>query len=198
MLRMIARLQDPNIEYRQLEEIIAQDVTLGYKLLRLSNSVVFGTAAKITSIPHAMAMIGMRQLKGWLTLFLLSEIDDKPREVTTIAMTRARMCEKIGIQLGERSGEAHFLVGLFSVLDALMDLPIEEVISTLNLSDVIADALIHRRGKLGQALDIVLDYEHGNWDKLDSVPIEPSVLRNIYLEAIEWIAKLNASVLVNR
>jgi EAL and modified HD-GYP domain-containing signal transduction protein len=194
ILRLVSKLLDPEIDYGKLEEIIAQDVTLSYKLLRLVNSASFGIPMKINSIRQAMAFLGIDQLRGWLTLFLMSDTADKPRELTILALTRAKMCELLARACRMADSETYFLVGLFSVLDALMDLPIEQVLSTLRLSDAICAALMEGYGPMGSALGCTLNYERAAWDQVGFLNLDPGRIRDIYLETLGWVAGIEKTL----
>lgn len=186
LLRLLAKLQDPDMEFRELEQIIGQDASLGYKLLRLINSAYYSLRAEVASIHQALTLLGIKSIQSWVSLILLAEIDDKPRELLTIAMIRAKMCELLAQALKMRNEETFFLVGLFSVLDAMLDLPMEKVLKSLPLTDEIVRALLKNEGKLGKVLQHVLMYERGEWDKIEQFGIEIRPLRNAYLESLKW------------
>jgi EAL and modified HD-GYP domain-containing signal transduction protein len=196
ILRLMSRLQDPNIEFRELEEIVAQDLSLGYKILRLVNSAHYGISTKIHSIRQAMTILGLNQLQGWLTLFLMSETENKPRGLTTLAMIRAQFCELLAVTSKERHPEKFFLVGLLSVLDALLDLPMEQALALLNLSDEVLGALLHYDGHLGNALHCVLAYENGNLSEVKLQKLSLNIISDLYLKAIS-VASAIENVFMN-
>jgi c-di-GMP phosphodiesterase len=185
-VRLLASLQDPKTDMKELEQIITQDVSLSYRLLRYINSAFFALPRRIESIHEAVVHLGTRSIKTWITLFALSGIDDKPHELMTTAAVRARMCELLGTRLG-MPAEACFTVGLISALDALLDLPMEEVIRELPLSQDIAAALTARKGPYGPLLHCVVRYERGEWEGLGSdLPLDRITIRDAYLEAVAW------------
>lgn len=167
---------------------------LGYKILRLVNSAQYGISTTITSIHQAIAMIGLEPLRGWLTLLLLSNTVDKPEELTIIAMLRAKMCELLARRTGQRTASSFFLVGLLSVLDALMDLPMTEVLDHIPLSKDITDALFYGAGRPGEALKCVLAYERGDWDRVCFSGLSANQIREIYLDAVDWAENISHSV----
>lgn len=186
VLQMLARLQDPNITLRELEQILAQDVSLGIKLLRLVNSTYFGLPVQIKSLNQAMAMLGLVQIRMWLSLFLLSETDDKPRELTTIALQRARMCEQTAAANGCATPERYFLTGLLSVIEALYNRPLREILTLLPLANEISAALLQYEGSIGSVLRMVLAYEQAEWDVVRRSGFDIDLCRRTYLEAITW------------
>jgi c-di-GMP phosphodiesterase len=188
VMRSLAQIQDSSADFQSLAKIISQDVSLSYKLLKLVNSAYYSLSKTITSLEQAVALIGLNQLRGWMTLILMASVRNKPYELTTLALARAKMCELLAQATGERQTDAFFLVGLFSILDALMDLPMQEAIATLPLADDIIQALIRQHGKLGDVLKMVLIFERGLWDSLPTVKtgLTLEVIGAAYLKAICW------------
>lgn len=185
LMRSLAATMDTQTSFHVLDPIISQDVGLSYKLLRLVNSGYYSLADEVKSIQQAIAMIGLQQLRSWMMLLMMATVDDKPHELTAVALQRAKMCEMLGKALGERKAESYFLIGLLSVLDAIMDLPMVQVVESLSLTAEITEALIYRKGKLGLALSAVIATEGGDWDPILQLGIKPHVWRNIYFESVK-------------
>jgi c-di-GMP phosphodiesterase len=188
LMRSLAATMDPMANFRTLDPIISQDVGLSYKLLRLVNSGYFSMAHNIKSIQQAISLIGMQQLRSWMTLLMMATVDDKPHELTTIGLQRAKMCDMLARNFGESQSDSYFLIGLLSVLDAIMDIPMEQVVETLSLAPEIAGALTSRSGKCGLILTGVVATETGNWDTILRIGISPVRWREIYFEAVKWSA----------
>lgn len=185
-LRLLSKLQNPKTEFKHLEEIIAQDVTLSYRLLRYINSAFFGLRKKMESVHRAIVYLGYRNIRTWATVIALSGIDDKPSELVTIAMVRARMCELLADTHHQQDRDSYFTVGLFSVLDAMLDQTMAQVLESLPLADAVDAALLQREGHLGETLQCVLDYERGNWEAVEKSGFDSERLKNAYLQAIAW------------
>lgn len=185
LMRSLAATMDTQTSFHVLDPIISQDVGLSYKLLRLVNSGYYSLADEVKSIQQAISMIGLQQLRSWMMLLMMATVDDKPHELTAVALQRAKMCEMLGKALGERKAESYFLIGLLSVLDAIMDLPMVQVVESLSLTAEITEALIYRKGKLGLALSAVIATEGGDWDPILQLGIKPHVWRNIYFESVK-------------
>jgi EAL and modified HD-GYP domain-containing signal transduction protein len=128
LLPLLAALQDPLVTVDTLANLISRDVALSYRILRAINTAAYGQGRPITSIPQAVRLLGVTALTRWTTLMLLTEVRDKPSEIMTLAMVRATMCERLAQTLAPHHAASCFLVGLFSVLDALMDRPMPEVL----------------------------------------------------------------------
>ncbi len=194
VMRLLAQVTDPNADFQTLETLISQDVGLSYKLLKLVNSGYYSLPTTVNSIRQAISLIGLSQLRGWMMLIMMSTVDDKPPELTSIALQRAKMCEMIGKTLGDSQAESYFLTGLFSVLDAIMDIPMTQVVASIPLADDVILALTRHEGKIGAALTTVLALEQGDWVHVLRSGILPEILRTIYFESIKWATILTDEV----
>ena len=185
-LSLLAKLQHPETSLEELEDVIVKDVTLSYKLLKYINSAVFFGRRELSSIRQAIIYLGRNAIKGWATLIALSGIDENPTALIVTALIRAKMCERLAAALGDPDRDAAFTVGLFSALDALMDMPMAELMAALPLAEEVSAALLHREGDLGRLLTTVLHYERGEWERIDCAQLEREDLTGIYLHATEW------------
>ena len=182
-LRLIARLQDPSLEMGEAAELIAQDPGLSVKLLKFINSSACGLGRKVESIKHAAALVGRHKLKLWATLLGLGGMSDKPRELLIAANVRGRMCEQIGATaFGDDSG-SYFTVGMFSLLDAMLDMPMDDLIGDLPLSETVIEGLLHGRGDLGRVLDAVKTWER---EQADEGTFDAGLLQSSYRDALTW------------
>ncbi|MCK9529251.1 MAG: HDOD domain-containing protein [Gammaproteobacteria bacterium] len=188
VLQLLARLHHPRAEFSDLEAIIIRDVALAYRLLRYTNSAAFALQREVASVRDALLLLGTETIRNWASLILLSRVSDKPRDLLNTALIRARMCEQLARLTGQREPQQYFTAGLLSVLDALMDQPMERVINTLPLVHDIKRALVEQRGPIGDALSRVLHYERADWDKLDGGGLEPSAYTRSFIEAVRWVA----------
>ena len=194
IVRLLSRLQDPEISTRELEELISQDVTLSYKILRYINSAAVALPRQVESIHQAVVYLGLQAIKNWITLLSLAGLEDKPMELLVTAMVRARMCEELARATRRESSQAFFTVGLFSALDAMMDRPLEELLDDLPLSESLREALLNKAGPAGQALQCVLAYERGDWDEARHAGFGAQTLRGAYLTAVQWAETVSAGL----
>ena len=185
LLNLLSKLQDQKIEVSKLEEVIKNDVSLSFKILRYVNSASCGLPKKVDSIGQAACMVGIDRLRTWATLMALGSLEEKPYELLEIAVIRAKMCEHLGIALGQDSTERFFMTGLFSVLDGFFDCEMSEILDSLPLNPDISIALLARVGLLGQALNCITAYEKGAWEEIHCGGLEPYSIRDAYLEAIQ-------------
>jgi len=187
ILKLLSRLQDPEITSKQLEELIAQDVAFSYRILRYVNSAAYAPPRKIESIHQAVVRLGLQTIRSWTALLAMSQVDNKPTELVVTAMIRGKMAEQMARALDAEQPDSFFTVGLFSALDALMDNSMEEILTQLPLADHIAQALLHKGGGLhGEVLNSVLAYERGEWENLGCSQLGTHRLRTCYLEAVQW------------
>jgi len=186
IFRLLAELHNPEVNPRQMEEIVAQDVSLSYKLLRYINSAFIGLPHTIESVAHAVRMLGIDHVRNLASLIMLSTVNDKPRELIHVSLIRAKMCELIADRMGFDKKDSFFTVGLFSALDAFLDKTLAQAIASLPLSDRVRRALLGHEGHLGETLHMVLNYEQTclEPDSLDRIEI--SLLHESYWQAVDW------------
>ncbi len=183
LLQVVAALYDADVELCDIERLIARDVALSLRLLRYVNSAYFGLRGDVRSIGQALALLGLENVRRWATLSVLASIDDKPTELTVTALIRARFCELAGGQLRIASSAELFTLGLFSVIDGMMDAPMQDVVASLPFTADMREALVSRRGERGQLLDCVSSLETGEYDHPHTLVGRAGEL---YLESLIW------------
>src|SRR5438093_3859809 len=194
LLPLLAALQDSQATIDTLANLISRDVALSYRILRAINTAAYGQVRPITSMVQAVRLLGVTAITRWTTLMLLTEVRDKPSELMTLAMVRATMCERLAQTLAPPHTASCFLVGLFSVLDALMDRPMPEVLRALPLAEEIQQALLDYAGRLGTILHSVLAYERGNWEEAMHLGLDQNTLLDAYLHALTWAVETRAAL----
>jgi EAL and modified HD-GYP domain-containing signal transduction protein len=186
-LRLISELQDPEVDMTKLGEVVSRDVGLSYNLLRFVNSAFFSVPRRIDSIRDALVLLGLQNVKRWATLMALADTNDKPHELIVTGLVRARMCELVAVARGEkRESEGYFTIGLFSVVDALMDVSLIELLRQLPFSQEIMDALLNYDGPKGELLHGVLAYERGDFTPLIELMPAGTPPADFYAQAVEW------------
>jgi EAL and modified HD-GYP domain-containing signal transduction protein len=186
-LRLVAELQDPDVDMPRLATIISRDVGLSYNLLRFVNSAFFSVPRRIASIREALVLLGLQHVRRWATLMALFQSSDKPHELVVTGLIRARLCELIAIAGGNRrDSEEYFTIGLFSVVDALLDISLVEVLRQLPFSQEIMDALLNYGGRKGELLHGVVAYERGDFGELMRLVPAGTPPADFYAEAVEW------------
>lgn len=152
-----------------LEEKIKLDVALSYRLLNYINSPANGMQQQIQSIGHAITLIGYNQLYRWLTLLMFSsaKADERSRSLLKNALVRGRFCESLGktrLRPAELGGL--FIVGIFSLLDALLNIPMGDALTRLNLPKPVVDALVRRAGIYAPYLQLAIACENFDQDTI--------------------------------
>ncbi len=151
----------------EVHEVIRQDVGLSYRLLKYINSAAFGLRHPVASIEQAMSLLGLSNLRRWLALLAMTRLGEhKPDELIRLALLRAHFLEQLALARGDAEPGDDFLLGLFSVLDALLDLPMPKAIADLSLPDAVRQALAQRQGPLADRLALVHALEDADWEKV--------------------------------
>lgn len=154
-----------------LEQAILREPSLCYRLLRYLNSAAFGLFP-VRSVRHALSLLGQREIRKWVSIVVAISIGcDHPSELIYSALVRARSCESLAALCGEDSSSA-FMVGILSLMDALLDRPMEMLLSQLPLSDESREALLGGAGPLGRLLQLAICCERGAWNELSSTARE--------------------------
>lgn len=194
LVKLLTKLQNPDVRFSEIETIISRDVSLSYKLLKLINSAYYSVPVEVKSVRDALVLLGLRKIRSWMSLLILSRLGNKPRELTVTAMIRARMCELLICTVDMDKRETAFITGLFSVLDALLDMKMDDVLGSLPLSDSIRSAILEYEGELGEVLRCVIAYERGDWDKVSFKDLDILSIGECYLEALDWAYEIDYMV----
>ncbi len=169
-------------------------MALSYRLLRLINSAFYSPSKPIESIRQAVVYLGSTAIKNWATLLSLAKVENKPDELITTALVRAKMCELFAQQVAPKDKDSFFTVGLFSTLDAMMDAPIDEILSSLPLAEEVSAALLEHEGQAGKALACTMAYERGNWDQVEFEGLDDDNIQDVYLQAVTWADELTSAI----
>jgi len=190
-LKLIKTLYDDGLTTQKLNSAIAREVSLGSAVLKYINSSRFKLTAKVQTVAEAANLFGLTCVANWLAMLALYRINDKCHELFNVALIRARMCESLSKQHG-LSSERGFLLGLLSVLDAIIDQPFKEFQSYLPFHGRLgADQ------SLAQVLKTVIAYESSEWEHPNLSDFPSGVLTDAYFEAIRWSASIQSDLLKN-
>lgn len=192
LLNILKEINKPEVHFDRIEQILKKDVSITYKLLRFINSANFGIKSGVHSIRHALNLMGESEVRKWLSLIVLSGAgSDKPQELIKTTIVRAKFCETVAAAADPGDDlPGYFLVGMFSMVDAFLDRPLAEVIGELPLAPPVKAALMGEDNRYRRVLDVVTDYEHGDWRNLAhstaKLKVEEKQLPALYMEAVEW------------
>jgi c-di-GMP phosphodiesterase len=170
----------------ELEKAIALDPGLSLRLLRFVNSAAFSLRHQIKSVRQAIVLLGPRTVRQWAMLLLLSGIDEKRGPLLITALSRGRTCEAIARRLGADDANAYFFTGMLSVVDAMLDQPMEEAVRDLPLSEDVVAALVDRAGGKGRTLTMAEACERGAWDDAALPSLDAGELAVLHVEALTW------------
>jgi c-di-GMP-related signal transduction protein len=201
-LRLLEAAQRPEMDFDGVAVLISEDVALSYKLLRYANSALFSRSRPIESIQDALIRIGEYHVRRWTLLATLHQLAaKKPSELATLSVVRAHFCECVA-QLAEiRDHAAAFLMGLFSLLDALIDSPLHLALAEVKLAPEIVAVLLGTSGetdRLTLLYKLMLAYEAANWDEVEALSGRLAVsaveVADSYLDATRWAGELVTSM----
>jgi EAL and modified HD-GYP domain-containing signal transduction protein len=183
-------------DVKELEALFKKDVALTFKLMRYINSAGFGLSCEVQSIRHAVSILGMQPLYRWLTLLLVTAGSNatSPAQART-AITRGRLCELLGkTELPRGDQDNLFIVGVFSLLPAMLEMPMEQILERLVIPEKIADALMDRSGLYGPFLALAEAVESGDAQRLEdltlSLMLSPDQVSSAHLQALAWVEQL--------
>jgi c-di-GMP-related signal transduction protein len=191
-LRLLDQINRPMVDLDELEQIIHCDTGLSYKLLKYLNSVAFGLRHRVSSIRHAITLLGDKAVRKWASLIALTSLsEDKPSELCRTGLIRARFCELIGHDAGFRGRELDlFVLGLFSVVDALLDRPMAQVVADLKIWPEVKSTLLGETTPLSPIFALALALERGRWDEVSRItsrlPLKDAQVPAAYESAILW------------
>ena len=193
-LRLIQEVHRPELDFGRLTTMISEDVSFSYKLLRYANSARFGRETKIHSIRRALVVLGEYGIRKWVSIAALPPIAaDKPGELMRKSLVRARFCELLAQASGQGLEDQAFLMGLFSLLDALLDRPLDDVLKEVGLAPELDSVLRGQASEdntLNTIYQLVRSYESANWDEVERLAgrlgAPPDLIGAAYCEALPW------------
>ena len=191
---VMIELLNPDFNIDSVENIVKSDLAMSYKLIKFLNSSKFGFKQEITSIRQAIMMLGRNELKKWLSLIAISEMqNDNNEEVTSSSIVRACFCELIALEIAAEKSSNAFMTGLFSNLDNFISKDMESIMEEIPLSAEVKGALLGEDNILGNILKLVYAYENMDMiqvDKLCNVlKYDKKLLVEQYIESINWLDK---------
>ncbi len=191
--QILEALRRPELEIGEIEQIVKREMSLSYKLLRYLNSAFFAWSGQIQSIRQALVLLGQRDARKWLSLVTMASMaDDKPTEVVLQALARGRFLESLAENVAgfDKRTQELFLMGLFSMVDAIMDRPLDELLGDLPLAGDLKEALLGRAGPLSDMLAYAVACERGDWDCMSDVAtrlgLDETEMPRLYVDAVAW------------
>lgn len=189
-LRIFKELHKEEPSFQVLAEIIEKDVALSYKLLRVIREKSQGDL--VYSIKKALSYMGLKELDRWIRILMIQDLgSEKPKELVYVSLIRSKLAEEIAVSTHLKNARYEAsMMGLFSTLDALLDMDMEEALKGVNLSPRITSALLHSKGELSVIRQIIESQERGEWEKLDLLAsvmnVKEEEVYGYYMKAVRW------------
>jgi len=202
-LQLLQAANEPTFNLHKISNIFKRDVSLSYRLLRYLNSAAFAFRAEIHSIPHGLSLLGELAMRKWISLVSVAALGDAVADsLLRLPLLRAMFCELIAQKVGMvREANEVFLLGLLSVMDVLLNVPMAVVLKDITVGDEIKNALLGRASRYRPIFEVVLDYESGTWEQLEEscrrCGLHENFLPDLYLKSVQWVSDILAEVPVN-
>ncbi len=191
-IRLLQEVCRDQVDFNRVEKIIVSDVSLSYLLLRYVNAATHRTIEPISSFKQALVYLGEDKIKIFVSAVATAHAAiDKPRELYSLSLQRACMCEMLAASSRLSIGkEKAFLTGMFSLLDALLDNSLEQLLTLLPLESDVREALLNHHGELGQILALLDAYDQADWEKIaiycQALGIKEEMVAKSYQHALKW------------
>ena len=189
-LGALHQLQSRGADFDALEDIIRRDVALSYRLLRHVNSAFFSLPRTVGSIREALTLLGTRAVRQWAVALVLSGLEHRPHALLSTALVRARTCELVLAPYAKESAGHGFTAGMFSLLDAILGAPMDEILAELPLAPQVEAAITRHEGVAGKALAKAIAYERGDFDAPELAGHARNALTIAYSDAVQWADSL--------
>ena len=186
LLEMVSRRE---IDMRELEKLLKQEASISYRLLRYLNSPVFGLALEVKSIRHAMAVLGEREMRRWIRLIVtVGAAEQKCSELVLMGLARARFCELLSTRL--QSDTDLFLMGLLSIMDAILDITMDVLLEQLPVEHETKAALLGQNSSLRPLYQLMLAQESGEWSEASALAkqlkLSDEEVASTWWQALQW------------
>lgn len=191
--RLMSAISKEIPDFDEIAQIISRDVTLSYSLLKLVNSAYFALPNRVKDVKQALTILGLGQLKQWVYLLSFSDDGGVADEVIKISFLRGTFCQEVAGYIPDfpLHRQEAYLLGMFSTLNLLMQVPLEEALSQLPLSDELKGGLLGQESQSAELLKLCLAYENGKWSEVSALAeklgVSEEVIRSKYLASVEYV-----------
>ncbi|MDR3585895.1 MAG: HDOD domain-containing protein [Desulfosporosinus sp.] len=190
-LRLLYEINQPTVNFEELEMILREDVSLSYKLLKFLNSAHFSFRSKVNSIRQALILLGTDEVRKWASLITLKGLgEDKPDQLILSSIIRAKFGEVIAQKIGLKDQASNaFFMGMFSMIDVFLDRPLTEIFLELPIPDQVKKALEGEDNQLRDIFELIVSYEKGHWNQFSlyaqKLRIDESIVPQYYFDALD-------------
>lgn len=194
-LRMLKAVSRPELDEREIENLVKSEAALCYRLLRYLNSAAFGFANEIHSVRHALAILGEREVRRWIRLVAtLGAGQNKPSELVLSALVRARFCELLSPKIAHGDSDL-FLMGLLSMMDVILEIPMSQVLDNVPIDQETKSMLLGGASRLRPFYQLMLAQESGEWktasDLTSQLHLNESDVAECYWQAMQWAREVS-------
>lgn len=193
-LQLLELINTPDFDLQQVADVIGRDTAMVISLLEMVNKISINS--EITSIRHAAAMLGQRELRKWINTAITKELcSEKPSEIMRLSLLREKFMEQLAPMFGLQTKSSElFLTGLFSVLDLILGIPLSEALDRIKVSKEIRQALLQNQGELADVYRMLLCYENADWQEISRQMIimnqSDEMIYQAYIESVKWYRNL--------
>lgn len=193
-IALMNSVNSENFDLADVSEIIGRDPALTISLLQMVNRMTINSG--ISTIRHAAAMLGQKELRKWINTAVVKEMySDKPSEITRLSLLRAKFAESLAAAFDmQAKQEELFLMGLVSVLDVILEKPMLEALEMVKVTGEVSDALVKGEGDLAKVLNLMMQYENANWQEVTRLmllaDVDLSVINDCYVKSLKWYREL--------
>jgi EAL and modified HD-GYP domain-containing signal transduction protein len=196
-LRLLRAISEPELNTREFESIIKQEVSICYRLLRYLNSAAFGIQNEVHSLRHALALLGEREVRRWVRLVATLTIsENRSSELVSSAMVRARFCELLAPRVPHGESDL-FLMGMLSMVDAILEIPMTHVVEAIPLDKETKAVLLGAPSKLGPLYTLMLARETGDWESAAEcsrkLGLSESEVAEAFWQAMQWSRQVSGA-----
>lgn len=193
-LRMLQQVSQPDLDINALERLIKGEASICYRLLRYLNSAIFAFQTEIHSVRHALSILGEREIRRWVRLIAaVGAGEDKPSDLVLASLVRAQFGELLSPQVPHGSSDL-FLLGLLSLVDSMLDMPMAEVLEKIPLDHETKQVLLGKASSLRPVYQLMLAHESGEWNAAreiaENLKLDPEQVAAFYFQAQQWAHSL--------
>jgi c-di-GMP-related signal transduction protein len=195
-LRLLRAVSQPELNPREFESMIKQEVSICYRLLRHLNSAAFGIQNEVHSVRHALALLGEHEVRRWVRLVATLAIgENRSSELVNTAMVRARFCELLASRVPHGESDL-FLMGMLSIIDAILEIPMASVLESIPLDHETKALLLGSASKLRPLYDLMLARESGDWNGTAEcsrkLGLSESEVAAAFSQAMQWARQVSS------